>query len=94
MTQDVGSYQPEESCTVTFFLQQQINGKKSYIKASSIKHLVVPQYDTLSVEEILKWVRANHPTVIDRYLPTEQKDIDKLPRQVSTCSLSGCYPGS
>jgi hypothetical protein len=86
MTQDLHSYQPEESCTVMQFLQKQINGQKSFIKSSSIKHLVVPQYESLSVQEILKWVRANHDTVIERYLPSEQKDIDRYPRQVSSPS--------
>lgn len=71
MAQDLASYQPEESCTVTHFLRLQIGGQKGFIKASSIKHLVVPQYEHLSIDDMFVWVRQNNQAVVDRYFPTD-----------------------
>ena len=71
MTQDLASYQPEESCTVTHFLQKQINGQKGFIKAHEVNHLTVPQYETLTLEEMFKWVRAHYELVINRYFPSD-----------------------
>ena len=55
-----------------------ISGEKKHIKADNIKHLAVPQYESLSVKQIKKFI-AEHPEGL-LYLPEEQ-EWEKLPKQ-------------
>ena len=48
------------------------------ILADAVKYLSIPQYETLSVKEIRKFIAANTQCLV--YLPEEQ-EWDKLPKQ-------------
>jgi hypothetical protein len=67
----------------TWHLRDMANNTKGMIKATEIKHLSVPFYESLSVEKILEWASQNHPEVVERYFPI-QRELLKFPRQVST----------
>ena len=47
------------------------------IKADDIKYLAIPQYETLSVKEIKKFIAQHTRCLV--YLPDE-KEWDKLPK--------------
>ena len=46
--------------------------------AENVKYLAIPQYETLSVKEIKKFISQNTPCLL--YLPDES-EWDKLPKQ-------------
>jgi len=72
-----------------YFLKQLLDTTKKSIKADKIKVLYVPQYETLSSEEILKWAFTHMPSIAD-YFPDE-RDIHMLPRQVSLWLVTWLY---
>jgi hypothetical protein len=80
---EVGAYCPSKDTITTWHLRDMANNAKGMIKATEIKHLSVPFYDSLSIEKILDWANQHHPGVLDRYFPI-QRELDKFPRQVST----------
>ena len=56
------------------------------IQAKEIKHLNVPQYEDLKIEEFFKWAKqeeadAGQPGYIMNAFPLEEKEWEKLPRQ-------------
>jgi hypothetical protein len=75
----VGAYCPSKDTITTWHLRDMANNEKGMIKAIEIKHLSVPFYDSLSIEKILAWAKANHQGVVDRYFPI-QRELDKFPR--------------
>ena len=52
--------------------------KRLRIKSDSIKHIVIPQFDGLTIEDLLSYA-SNYPEVL-RSLPISHKEIRKLPR--------------
>ena len=54
-----------------------ISGKRKYVLSNDIKHLTIPQYETLSVKEIKKFITDNADSLL--YLPEEQ-EWEKLPK--------------
>jgi hypothetical protein len=81
LTVDCKSYQPPLDTVTIWHLRDQARGKKRRINGDAIKHLVAPMYDSLSINRILLWAKANCPEVIDNYLPFE-KELLRFPRQV------------
>ena len=57
-----------------------LNQQKKAIKTSEVKHLYAPQYETLSIENILRLAQQHRE--IYEFLP-EGRDVPMLPRQVS-----------
>lgn len=55
-----------------------INGTKKFIKDDQVRHMYVPQYETLTVKEISGYIEL-YPEV-RRYLPI-QKELKTLPKQ-------------
>ena len=55
-----------------------ISGAKKFILSENIKHVSIPQYESLSVKEIKKFM-ADNPECY-QYLPDE-KELDKVPKQ-------------
>ena len=49
------------------------------IKSNQLKHLQIPQYDTLTVQK-LYWYISSYPDTF-RFYPDEQTEIKKLPKQ-------------
>ena len=54
-----------------------ISGARKKIRADQVKHLAVPQYETLSVKQIKTFI-AEHDECL-QFLPEEQ-EWDKLPK--------------
>ena len=52
---DVGAYCPTKDTVTTWHLRDMANNTKGMIKATEIKHLSVPFYESLSVEKIVDW---------------------------------------
>jgi len=86
MTQEVKAYCPPRDTVTAWHLRDMALGSKSYIKGADVKHLAVPQYESLSIVEMLDWAKVNYPGIVTRYLPVE-KEIHKLPRQCKYSSL-------
>lgn len=55
-----------------------ISGVKKFVKANSLCHLYVPQYETLSLKEIFGFMQANEGCM--SYFPI-MKEMVKLPKQ-------------
>ena len=62
-----------------FHLRDLASGKRRIVKAESVKVFQVPQYEGLTIEDMLSFASA-HPQVREA-LPLEQREIDKLPRE-------------
>jgi hypothetical protein len=92
LTVDCKSYQPPLDTVTIWHLRDQSMGKKRRIKGDDVKHLVAPMYDSLSINQILIWAKANCPEVIEQYLPFE-KELLRFPRQVRTLHFAANNPG-
>ena len=63
-----------------------MSGKRQRLQAKGIKHLNVPQYEDLKIEEFFKWAiqeeaDTGQPGYIMNAFPLEEKEREKLPRQ-------------
>ena len=56
-----------------------ISGQRRLIKGTDVKHLSVPQYEALTIEQFLTY--ANGFDAVMQAFPTEYKECKKLPRQ-------------
>jgi len=56
LTLDVKAYLPHHTTVTIYFLKDLIAGTKKTIPADDIKHLAIPQYESLSVKEIRKFI--------------------------------------
>ena len=54
-------------------------GKKKLIKGTDVKHLNIPQYEHLTIEDFLKFA-DDYPFVM-MYFPSRKVELEKLPRQ-------------
>ena len=62
-----------------WYLRDLASGKKKPIKGTDVKHLTVPQFETLTIDEFLKYA-SDYPFVT-MCLPDRKQELDKLPRQ-------------
>jgi hypothetical protein len=62
-----------------FHLKDIVSGKRRMLKSTEVKHLFVPQFDSLSTAKMLNWAKA-HPEVFQA-LPRVQAEIEMLHRQ-------------
>lgn len=58
-----------------------MSGKTLRIPAEKAQHIHVPQYEKLTLEELLKFAKKCKEGAALKYLPKDQLDIDRLPRQ-------------
>ena len=87
LTIDVKAYCPPRDCVTAWHLRDMAMGTKGFVKQTEIRHLTVPFYhEILNVETILAWARANFPLVVEQFFPSQEKELLKMPRQVS-CSF-------
>ena len=77
LTVDAGYYLPPYKCVNIYFMKALLSRKKRALKNDQVKHLSVPQYETLTISKILDFAAA-YPVVED-FLP-EPRDIPMLPR--------------
>ena len=59
-------------------LRDLASGTKLYIKADHVKHIAIPQYEGLTINDMMEYVTQK--PVVERYLPVA-KEVVKLPRQ-------------
>ena len=78
LAQEVKAYLCHWKCVNIFFLKALLSGEKKYIRCKDVEYVFVAQYDSLSVERMLRFA-DDYPGVFD-YLP-ERKEIPKLPRK-------------
>lgn len=55
-----------------------VSGRRTLIKGQDVQHISVPQYEQLTIQDMLTYAKA-HPAVL-RALPEVEKEILKLPR--------------
>ena len=55
LTHEVGAYLPSYDTVTVWHMRDLVSGKRLRIKAKEIKHLNVPQYEDLKIEEFFKW---------------------------------------
>ena len=70
---------PHPDCVTMWYLRDLASGKKKPIKGTDIKHLSIPQYDKLTIEEFMKFV-SDYPFAT-MCLPDRKQELDKLPRE-------------
>ena len=69
-----------ETMTI-FHLRDFASGRKTKLKADKIKHIAIPQYETLAVKDMREFIQCHQDRDrILRHFPTENKEMDKLPR--------------
>jgi hypothetical protein len=91
MTQVVKAYCPPRDTVTVLHLRDMANGTKGKILATEVKHLYVPQYESLSIEKILAKAKEHYPAVVERYLPTLERELLKYPRQVRISFTILCH---
>ena len=79
-------YLPSYDTVTVWHMRDLVSGKRLRINAKEIKHLNVPQYEDLKIEEFFKWaaeeeIAAKKPGYIMSAFPIEEKEREKLPRQ-------------
>ena len=81
MASNVKCYLPKYSHVTIWHLRDLVSGKTLRIPTEKAAHLYVPQYDHLRIEDLLAFAaECNHGAAL-KYLPRDQLDIDRLPRQ-------------
>ena len=71
-------YLPKPEHVTIWHLRDLAAGAKQYVKADHVKHIAIPQYEGLTINDMLEYVEDK--PVCMRYLPVE-KEVHKLPRQ-------------
>lgn len=79
LAHEYGAYLPHIDCLTMWFLRDLAAGKKKAIKGTEIKHLTVPQFEKLTIDEFLKFA-SDYPFAT-MCLPDRKQELDKLPRQ-------------
>ena len=79
LTHEVGAYLSSYDTMTVWHMRDLVSGKRHRIKGSDVKHLNVPQYEGLKIEEFYKFA-GTWPKVMDAF-PTEENEREKLPRQ-------------
>ena len=74
-----GAYLPHIDCITMWHLRDIAGGRKKCIKEHEIKHLNVPQFADLKIDEFLKFA-SDYPFAT-MCLPDRKQELDKLPRQ-------------
>ena len=74
-----GAYLPHIDCITMWFLRDLAARRKKIIKGHEAKHLTVPHFEKLTIEEFLKFV-SDYPFAT-MCLPDRKQELDKLPRQ-------------
>ena len=77
LASEVKAYLPSIDCVTIYFLKDIASGDKKFIKSDFCKHLTVPHFEGLTVDDFLEYTEK-YPQ-IERYLPPP-KEIAKLPR--------------
>ena len=79
LANEYGAYLPHIDCVIMWYLRDLAAGKKKTIRGTEMKHLTVPQFEHLTIEEFLKFA-ADYPFVT-MCLPDRKQELEKLPRQ-------------
>ena len=79
LAHDCGTYLPSYDCITVWHLRDLASGKKKRIQGKNVMHIMIPQYDGLSVAHILRF-GMNFQSVVDS-LPDLEKETLKFPRQ-------------
>ena len=80
LTVDAGLYLPPATNVTIYWMKCILSGQKKALKVTDIQYLYVPQYESLSIKEMLSF--ASERGSIIPYLP-DDRDIHLLARQVS-----------
>ena len=76
---EFGAYVPDPDQITSWHLRDLSTGVKARIKSSEIKHLHVPMYEDLTVDDFLKYAN-NYPFVLMCF-PDRRNETKKLGRQ-------------
>ena len=74
-----GTYLPPYENVTIWHLRDLASGKRKRIKGTQVKHIMVPQYQGLSIADMLRF--GNHFDSVVQSLPAVEKETLKMPRQ-------------
>ena len=77
LADDVKAFLPNHKTVTIWFLRDIIQGTKKHIKMSNASHIHLPQFEGLTMEDLMGYARQ-FPEVMIRLPP--EKEIEKLPR--------------
>lgn len=87
MTAEVHAYLSSYETVTIFHLRDLASGKRKILKTEAVKYYEIPHYEGLSMEDMLAF--SKQYAEVPKYLPVEQREIKKLPRQyISTLLYS------
>ena len=92
LTVDGGFFLPDYDVCTIYHIKDLMRSKVIRIKADLVQHCEVPYYEGLSIKDMLKWAKGRGEGNIMKYLPIEERERDKLPRQY-ICDLIGAVCG-
>ena len=79
LTNDCSVYLSSYETMTVWHMRDIVANKRRSIKSDNMSHIIIPQFDGLSIEDLLTYGRQ-YPEVIQT-LPLAEKEIKKLPRQ-------------
>jgi hypothetical protein len=78
-TSNCGLYLSGYQTVTVWHLRDLINRKRRPVKCNNVRHVIIPQFDGLSIDDLLSFA-GKYPEVMEA-LPLAKKEIKKLPRQ-------------
>jgi hypothetical protein len=69
---------PDYDSVTIWHCRDLASGKRRRIYGKDVKHLNVPQYEGLTIKDMLKF--GNNFDSVKESLPSVEKEVDKLPR--------------
>ena len=76
-------YLPPKRDVTQKYLRKLLHGEKWYVKWSEVKVINIPQYEGLTVNDLIKFAESEFD--IDKFLP--EYDYDKVPNRTWLCNL-------
>ena len=79
LTAEAHAYLSSFETMTIFHLRDLASGKRKIVRAASVKVFQVPQYEGLTIHDMLTFA-SDYPEV-QSSLPLEQREVEKLPRE-------------
>ena len=85
MTSDAGVYLSSYQTMTVFLMRDLVAGRRRLLRAADVKYINVPQFDGLSIEDMLDFARVRTEAPMDVF-PMVPRELEKLPRQyIANC---------
>ena len=78
LTNDCAVYLSSYETMTVWHMRDIVANKRRSIKSDKMRHIIIPQFDGLTIEDILQYGRQYDEVM--QTLPLAEKEIKKLPR--------------